>query len=68
MLCLRLLFFTSPKFRSFVRIDQNGVCSGLIRCQQSPGKSWVEVDEFCLSWLGKPLPGHACQTKRAAWV
>ncbi|WP_248749811.1 hypothetical protein [Pseudomonas sp. MWU15-20650] len=61
MLWLKLLFSIHPELRSFVRIDQNGVCSELIRCQQSPGKTCVEVDEFCLSWLGKPLPSYAAR-------
>ena len=65
MLWLKLLFFNSSKFRSFVKIDQNGVCSELIRCQQPPADTWVEVDEFCVSWLGKPLPGHACKASLA---
>ncbi|MDY7066719.1 hypothetical protein PsexTeo8_31820 [Pseudomonas extremaustralis] len=62
MLWLKLIFCTPAKFRNFIRVDQNGVCVEYIRCKQSPGNSWVEVDEFCLNWLGKPLPGHACKT------
>ena len=54
MLWLKLIFCTPAKFRNFIRVDQNGVCVEYIRCKQSPGNSWVEVDEFCLNWLGKP--------------
>lgn len=55
MLFFTLLISKRRKFRSFVKIDQEGICTTVMRCRESPGDSWVEVDDFCLSWLGKPF-------------
>lgn len=55
MMFLMSLLARPPRSRDFIKIDKNGICVALIRCRQSPGGSWVEVDDFCMSWLGSPF-------------
>lgn len=53
--CLR----KAPR-RQFVLLDAEGRCLSMRCCQHCPPNgNWVEVSEFCLSWLGKPLPPSA---------
>jgi len=55
MLFLMSLLARPPRCHDFVKIDKNGICVALIRCTQSPGDSWAEVDDLCMSWLGRPF-------------
>ena len=56
MLALLMLFRRAPR-RQFVLLDAEGRCL-VMRCvRQCPAVgNWVEVSEFSLDWLGKPLP------------
>lgn len=41
------------KTRSFIKLDQNGVCVACLQCVKPLNESWLEVDNYCISWLGK---------------
>ncbi len=59
MLILLNLLHRAPR-RQFVLLDTERRCLTMrcaAHCPQSG--DWVEVSEFCLSWLGKPLPPGA---------
>lgn len=59
MLALLMLFRPVPR-RQFVLLDAEERCL-VMRCvRQCPAVgNWVEVSEFSLAWLGKPLPPEA---------
>ena len=59
MLILLNWFRKAPR-RQFVLLDAERRCLTM-RCSEHcpPAGNWVEVSEFCMSWLGKPLPPSA---------
>lgn len=59
MLALLMLFRPAPR-RQFVLLDAEERCLVMRCARQCPAVgNWVEVSEFSLSWLGKPLPPEA---------
>lgn len=55
-----LLFAPQHEYRNFVRLDHKGLCVAFKRCPLPPHSGcWVEVEDFCLSWLQHPLPSNA---------
>jgi hypothetical protein len=64
MLMLLEWFRKAPR-RQFVLLDAERRCLMMLCTGHCPQNgNWVEVGEFCLSWLGKPLPpGAALQTQ-----
>ncbi len=55
-----LNWFRKPPRRQFVLLDADRRCRTMRCCEHCPPNgNWVEVSEFCLSWLGKPLPPAA---------
>lgn len=45
--------FEQLKYRNFVKLDSNGVCIAFLRCCDSPGDTWLKVDDCRLECLGK---------------
>ncbi|WXL26905.1 hypothetical protein WG219_05375 [Ectopseudomonas mendocina] len=46
--------------RTFALVDQQGVCRALRQSAQLPqGAQWVEIEEYSLSLLSRPLPLNA---------
>ena len=59
MLILLNLFRQAPR-RQFVLLDAEDRCLTMRFSEHCPQDGrWVEVSEFSLSWLGKPLPSGA---------
>jgi len=56
MMKIKLWVNRKKRYSKFIKLDVNGICVALICCHQSPGESWIEVDDYCLSWLGKNPP------------
>lgn len=44
------------KYSSYIKLDASGVCIACLRCRKPPSDCWVEVDDYCISWLGKKPP------------
>jgi hypothetical protein len=46
--------------RCFALVDQQGICRALRQATEAPqGSGWVEIDEYRLSLLSRPLPAKA---------
>ena len=53
------LFTPRRRLRRFALLDAAGICRALREAHEPPaGKGWVEVDELCCQWLGRPLPAE----------
>lgn len=60
MLSLRSLFTPRAPLRTFVLLDDAGLCRAFRQAAQAPlGVDWVEVNEQRLAWLHQPLPASA---------
>lgn len=46
-------FLARPKIRNFIKLDSSGICIACLRCSTPPSESWLEVGDFCVTWLGQ---------------
>ncbi|WPC06067.1 hypothetical protein SBP02_04760 [Pseudomonas benzenivorans] len=60
MFSIRSLFAPRRPLRTFVLLDERGLCRAFRQSLQAPsGAGWTEVKEQRLSWLNQPLPASA---------
>lgn len=60
MLSFRSLFAHRVRPRCYALLDGHGTCLGFHQGFTAPqGPAWVEVTEFRLAWLHRPLPASA---------
>lgn len=46
--------------RHFALLDNQGLCRALRQCRECPTDgNWIEVNESCPAWLGRPLAPSA---------
>ena len=54
--------FQRPVRRHYALLDEEQCCRMLLTAAQPPRSGhWVQVDEICLGWIGRPLPKEARQ-------
>ncbi len=54
--------FQRPARRHYALLDEDQCCRMLLTSEQPPRSGhWVQVDEVCLGWIGRPLPHQARQ-------
>lgn len=60
MMSLWSLLPLRGKMRRYALLDSAGLCRAFRECRAAPSQpGWVQVREFCVSWLGQPLPNDA---------
>ena len=58
--------FNRPSRHHFALLDEDQCCRMLLTATQPPQSGhWVQVDEICLGWIGRPLPQQARQAGRS---
>lgn len=71
MFFLRTQLFSRTCPRSFILLDETGICRALRHSAQAPqGLGWIEVEHSSAHWLGQALPRTAkiVASPPAAWA
>lgn len=60
--------FHRPVRHHYALLDEDQCCRMLLTAVQPPERgNWVQVDEICLGWIGRPLPHQARQSETAVF-
>ena len=60
--------FHRPVRHHYALLDEHQCCRMLLTAAQPPQRgNWIQVDEICLGWIGRPLPRQAHQSEAAVF-